>query len=456
MQLWLQFLKWMMKTPIIDFVREYNDKKAIRLHMPGHKGKNLLGFEEYDITEIDGADVLYHSDGIILESEKNASEIFESNTFYSAEGSSLCIRAMLFLAMSKNKSKRPYVLAARNVHKTFVTAASLLDFDVKWLYSKDNLSYHSCHITKEMVENELSSAKELPFAVYLTSPDYLGYIADIKGIALVCRKYNVLLLVDNAHGAYLKFLEKSYHPIDLGADMCCDSAHKTLPAVTGAAYLHISKNIDSYYSLHAKEALGLFASTSPSYLILQSLDYVNLYIANNRNIYIDFCNKLKEVRKQLIDNGFILLGDEDMKLTIDAKKYGYTGNEMSDYLLKNNIVSEFHDEDYLVLMLTPENTDSELLKLKDVLLALPKRKELNRVEFIPKKKETIMSIREATFSLRERVKVEDAINQILADTQVSCPPAIPIVVSGERIDISDVEMFKYYGVDECSIVKNDN
>ena len=94
MQLWLQFLKWMMKTPIIDFVREYNDKKAIRLHMPGHKGKNLLGFEEYDITEIDGADVLYHSDGIILESEKNASEIFESNTFYSAEGSSLCIRAI--------------------------------------------------------------------------------------------------------------------------------------------------------------------------------------------------------------------------------------------------------------------------------------------------------------------------------------------------------------------------
>lgn len=422
--------------------------------MPGHKGKKLLGFEDYDITEIDGADVLYHSDGIILESEKNASLLFSSHTFYSAEGSSLCIRAMLFLAMSKNNSSnKPYILAARNVHKTFVTALALLDLDVKWLYSKDSISYHSCHITKEMVEEELKNSKELPLAVYLTSPDYLGYIADIKGISSVCRKYNILLLVDNAHGAYLKFLNPSLHPIDLGADMCCDSAHKTLPAVTGAAYLHISNNIDGYYSLHAKEALALFASTSPSYLILQSLDYANLYLDNNKDIYNSFCCKLHNIKEELINNGYTIIGDEDIKITIDARKYGYTGNEINDYLLENNIASEFHDNDYIVLMMTPENTDVELNKMKEALLKLNKKEELKRINFIPTIKEASMSIREATFSLRERVKVEDSLGRILADTTVSCPPAIPIVVSGERIDSKDIEMFKYYGIEECTIVK---
>ncbi len=455
MQLWLQFLKWMMKTPIIDFVRQYKDNKSIRLHMPGHKGKKLLGFEEYDITEIDGADVLYHSHGIILESEHNASNLFGFNTFYSTEGSSLCIRAMLFLAMSKNRSSnRNYILAARNVHKTFVTAVALLDLDVKWLYSENNMSYHTCLITKEMVENNLKNAKELPFALYLTSPDYLGNILDIKGIKEVCQKYNVLLLVDNAHGAYLKFLNSSLHPIDLGADMCCDSAHKTLPAVTGASYLHISNNLDDYYSIHAKEALALFASTSPSYLILQSLDYVNFYLEKNKDIYSSFCNKLLKIRNRLANNGYIIIGDEAIKITIDAKKYGYTGDEINAYLLKNNIVSEFHDEDYLVLMLSPLNTDYELDKMTEALLRLNKKEELKKNNLVPTIKEVCMSIREATFSLREKVNVDDALGRILADTTVSCPPAIPIIVSGEKIDSNDIKMFKYYGVKECSIVKN--
>lgn len=83
--------------------------------------------------------------------------------------------------------------------------------------------------------------KRKPAAVYITSPDYLGNLADIGGMSDVCRKYGVLLIVDNAHGAYLHFLPKPEHPLDLGAEMCCDSAHKTLPVLTGGAYLHISQ-----------------------------------------------------------------------------------------------------------------------------------------------------------------------------------------------------------------------
>ena len=128
-----------METPICDFVRAYAESEAIRLHMPGHKGKNLLGLEALDITEIDGADSLYEASGIIQRSEENASRLFGCPTFYSTEGSSQCIRAMLYLAMlhAKERGKRPLIAAGRNAHKTFLTGAALLDLDVRWLYPKN-------------------------------------------------------------------------------------------------------------------------------------------------------------------------------------------------------------------------------------------------------------------------------------------------------------------------------
>lgn len=113
-------------------------------------------------------------------------------------------------------------------------------------------SYHRCAVTPEAVKAALSACRAKPAAVYLTSPDYLGNILDIKGIAEICHKAGVPLAVDNAHGAYLKFLPESLHPIDLGADICCDSAHKTLPVITGGAYLHISNSAPPLFAEQAK------------------------------------------------------------------------------------------------------------------------------------------------------------------------------------------------------------
>ena len=266
-----------MRTPIADFVKEYAEKKMTRFHMPGHKGKSFLGCEAYDITEVKGADALYEADGIIAESEANAAEAFGTErTVFSTEGSSQCIRAMLHLAVHyKKHCGKPYVLAARNVHKAFLYSAALVDFDVEWLFSAEMHSLCSCKITPEQIEAVLSQKEEMPAAVYLTSPDYLGGQADIKAIADVCHKYGTILAVDNAHGAYLHFLEEKQHPIDLGADICCDSAHKTLPVLTGGAYLQISKTAPEYFAKHAKQVMALYGSTSPSYLILSSLDLCN-------------------------------------------------------------------------------------------------------------------------------------------------------------------------------------
>ena len=276
-----------MKTPIYNFVQKYADSNFSRFHMPGHKGTDFTGCEQYDITEINGADVLYMSEGIIKESEDNAASLFcTAKTFYSTEGSSHAIRAMLGAVATLKKGKRPLVLASRNVHKAFIYACAVLDIDVEWIYPRDFTHLCSCEILTADVEKALTDCKQKPDAIYITSPDYLGNIADIATIGNVCDAHNILLLVDNAHGAYLHFLPDVYstekgHPIQLGAHICCDSAHKTLPVLTGGAYLHFSAKCPAEYIDAAQKMLRVFATTSPSYLVLQSLDWCNGYLADD-------------------------------------------------------------------------------------------------------------------------------------------------------------------------------
>jgi len=445
-----------MNTPICDFVNNYINNNPLRLHMPGHKGKSFLGMEKYDITEICGADSLYEADGIIRESEENASELFGCSTFYSTEGSSLCIRAMLHLALAygKENGKKPVVLAGRNAHKTFISTAALLDFDVHWLYGKNNESYLTCHIDTDYVERVLSSYTEKPVALYLTSPDYLGNVMDIKGIAQVCHKHNVLLLVDNAHGAYMKFLKVSRHPVCLGADMCCDSAHKTLPVLTGGAYLHISKNAPEMFKQQAKNALALFGSTSPSYLILQSLDYANKYISDGYTEKLaDFAVEADCLKNRLLQYGYNFVGDEPMKLTIDANAYGYTGVELAEKLKEKNIVCEFADPDYVVLMLSIETGEKGLLEIEEA-LKIEKKSPVEKSPVSVVKAEKVMSPREAMLSPKKELLISDCCGRVLADASVGCPPAVPIVVCGERIDGRAIECFKYYGIEKCVVVKS--
>jgi len=442
-------------TPVWDFVSAYKNSNAVRLHMPGHKGKNVLGLESFDITEIDGADSLFEADGIIAQSEKNLSGIYGTKaSFYSTEGSSLCIRAMLYTALKVGKEKgKTKIVAARNVHKTFVYAMAMLDFETVWMYGNDSNLY-SCKITADDVETALSQNNDIG-AVYLTSPDYLGNVLDIKAISEVCRKHDVPLVVDNAHGAYLKFLKPSRHPVDLGADMCCDSAHKTLPVLTGGAYLHVSKNSKYGFEEHIKNALALFASTSPSYLIMASLDKANETLCGTFAEDVHTMAELVKTAKTALKTAdFTVCGDEELKITLRTKNKGFYGSEIADILRQNDIVPEAYDKDHVVLMLSPSNTVDDVKHLIKLLTSiLSKQPIYEAVPHIPVS-DCKMTARQAVMSMSELAHVDDCEGRILSSPSVSCPPAIPIAVCGEMLTKEHVDLFKYYGIKNIDVVKD--
>lgn len=472
-----------MTTPIVDFVRSYAKSGTARLHMPGHKGQSLLGFEPLDITEICGADELYAPEGIIAESEANATRLFgTAHSYYSTEGSSQCIRAMLFLALqgAPQNGRRPVLLAARNAHKALLYAAALLDFDIRWLWPSAQAegALCSCPVTAEALTGALHAMAQQgisPFGVYVTSPDYLGGVQDIPALAAVCRAQGVPLLVDNAHGAYLRFLPQNCHPIAQGAAMCCDSAHKTLPVVTGGAYLHLGENAPVQEEAAVRGALALFGSTSPSYLILQSLDACNRQLTESYPAGLQWCcSRLSALRGELnaaaqaagcpvplvLDGP----GREPLKLTLDAAALGMTGTALADALRGGQLECEYADPRYVVLMFTPCNPPEDYARLRTVLRQclhglpaagrLPQPEELaGEFMALAQQARAHCTIRQAVFAPQERIPVQQALGRICAMPTVSCPPAIPIAVSGEEITPAALELMQRYGVTEVSVLR---
>lgn len=442
--------------------------------MPGHKGQGPLGVEALDLTEVKGADSLYEAEGIIAESEANAAKLFGTRyTFYSAGGSSEGVKAMCLLAVrnfQKENVGNGTILAGRNAHKSFLQACQLIRFDVRWLPSEDeNYSLCRCTVTPEGLAEQLTCLREeqVPLAaVYVTSPDYLGNMLDIEGLARVAHQYKIPLLVDNAHGAYLRFLPDPLHPMLLGADACTDSAHKTLPVLTGGAYLHIGKQAPEGFEDSAREAMCLFGSTSPSYLILQSLDLCNEWLSKQaKKSFSKTAERVEDVKQRLRAEGLRLLGDEPLKVTIDCVTSGLESGELfADRLRDFGIECEYADREVVVLMFSPQNTDDDYENLS---IAVHMLMQVERMRQAPRELKTdsgepflpnllplaVKRPYEVLLLPVERVPVEKSVGRIAADTAMGCPPAILPVVPGEKIDAHVVEILKYYGKKELAVLK---
>lgn len=451
-----------MNTPIADFCKEYAGNDISRLHMPGHKGQGPLGVEAIDLTEVKGADSLYEADGIIAESERNAASLFGArHTFYSCGGSSQSIKTMCLLAVrhfAKEHAERPTILAGRNAHKSFVHASQLIGFDVRWIASEEErYSLCRCTITPDGLTKQLlllQNEQDLPAAVFVTSPDYLGNMLDLRGLAEACRAFGVPLLVDNAHGAYLKFLPEDRHPITLGADACADSAHKTLPVLTGGGYLHIGPEAPDGFETTARDAMAMFGSTSPSYLILQSLDLCNAWLAeSSAEAFAEAENRVSILKEVIASRGLRMMGEEPLKLTIDCAASGLEpGTVVADTFLDFGVECEYADRDTIVFMFSPQNTPQDYAKLERATRLLSPGILGMHLPADPLP-ETVFQPYEVLQKPTEELPIEDSVGRICADVRIGCPPAVLPVVPGERIDEATVRNLRNYGIRTITVLK---
>lgn len=442
----------MVNTPIYDYLMQYAHSNQLRMHMPGHKGKGLdhwlAAAYPLDITEICGADSLFEADGIIAESENNAAVLFGAGaTLYSAGGSTLCIQAMLMQMKREGRT----ILAGRNVHRSMLNTCILLDLPVRWMYPKDGMLLSGA-ISAQSVQFALANCKS-PACVYITTPDYLGTIADIKAIATICARHNARLIVDNAHGAHLAFIQPSLHPIALGADFCCDSYHKMLPALTGAACLHCKNPADAPL---LRSAMAMFGSTSPSYLILASIDLCNRYLDMQvRHDIATVARRLERMRNHLRNQFHFRQGDP-FHICICAGESGYRGTNLAAWLTTQGIMYEYADADFVVMLCSPTTPLQDIDTLQTVLEHCNLPRTVNPLQYEPPKSPTLFAKLppyEAAAQPSEIVPIHQAVGRICAMTQPPCPPAVPIAICGEILDDTAISLLLHYGVTEIAVIQ---
>lgn len=425
------------ETPIHDFLEKYASGGAVRLHMPG--GKGLV--YPHDITEIDGADVLYECDGVIRRSEENAAELFGAGAVcYSCGGSTLAIQSMLAAACAVTGKRT--IAAGRCSHRSLISAAVLLGLNINYIYPDE---FPGGVVTPEAVGAAIDSDTA---AVFVNSVDYLGGQPDIAGTAAVCRERGVLLLADNAHGAYKVFTGD--HPISLGADMTADSAHKTLPAITGCAYVHLA---DKLMKPEIKSAMALFGSSSPSYLMLESLDLCNRYIAEKRDEALAAIRRVRELKALFREEGVPMRESDDMRITIDANALGYTGAEYAELMRREGAECEMGGERYTVLLFSVVQPAADMVRTAEIIRKIPRREPIAPRSIPVIRAERVMSPREAMFAPTELTPIELSAGRICADIKSPCPPCVPVVMPGERITGETAAIMKSYGIDALKTVR---
>lgn len=438
---------------LYEKLKRYNEKGYSSFHTPGHKCSGFFdgSIIDLDLTELPDTYALFEAEGIIKEEETLFSELYGSAaSFISAGGCTLAIQAMIRTAYSPGGK----ILCARNAHRSAVNAMALLGIDPVWLYPKGTKNYTG-RIDPADVERELEACPSIK-ACYITSPSYYGEISDIRSIADICHRYGVILLVDNAHGSHLAFMKENMHPLYLGADMTACSLHKTMPVMTGGALLNVrTKELAE----NAKEYMSLFASTSPSYVIMSSLSLCAEYMISGkgREDYLR-CEEEVGILKKLAAEKGISSPDglcDPLRFTLDTAKAGLAGeSKQQEFFHRHNIECEFCDGENAVLIFTPFNSKKDFDRVRSAIneLGKNKAKEVCRKSFTEKPPEKVMTLRQAVLSPSEKIPVRDSAGRIASDTACPCPPGVPLIMPGERIDEDIAHRMEKSGIAEISVI----
>ena len=440
-------------TPLYTALLEHQRKSRSPFHTPGHKSSPLAlppGLLSLDYTELPDTDSLYEADGPILAAEQAAARLFGvPRTLFSAGGCTLCIQAMLRLAAPHGGK----VVFGRVLHRSAVSAMALLGLTPVWVMPRaDAGGGLPGRVAAEDVEDALRRNPDAK-AVFLTSPDYYGVLSDIRAISAVCRAHGVPLLVDNAHGTHLRFLKRDLHPVSLGASASACSAHKTLPVLTGGAWLNLA---DRSLIPGAKEAMALFGSTSPSYPVMASLDLCRAWLEEHgRAAFSALEERVGRVRRLADQSGFPSPEGpcDPVRLTLRTAKAGIRGTDAAEQLRERGVEPEFADAAQVVLIPSPFNTEGDFARLERALPALRRGGELPVPAALPPLPEAAVSPREAVFARHEEIPLSRAAGRVAADIACPCPPGVPAVMPGEKITAEAAEFLSGYGFFTVKVIK---
>ena len=400
-----------MNTPLYHALTAFSDTNPLRMHMPGHKGKGLPGWERLariDFTELPPTGNLYEAGGAIAEAESLWAKAFGMQECLMLTcGSTQGIHSALTLTCSIGST----LLADRNCHRSVYHTMALLDLTPVYLMEK----------TPQGVEKILENAPEIK-TVCITSPDYYGTLYDVTGISEVCHRFGAKLVVDGAHGAHLPFMGIDHYR---GADLVVCSAHKTLPAMGQAALLFSG---GAYTGDDLRRVASIHGTSSPSYPILASMDLARTWMESREGqvCYGTACRRVKELRKK-----FPALDGENLdpgRLTLRVKD----GYEVERLLQEQGIWPEMADRGHVVFIVTGADSKEDLDRLEQALEKLDLQRDTDAYP-MPPQPEIVLRPRQALFAPTRTISLEESEGCISACQIAPYPPGVPVVAPGEVI-----------------------
>lgn len=428
-------------------------------HVPGHKYGNAqknCGYAgamclQWDTTEIPGTDNLHDAAGIIKEAQERASVIYGSReSYFLINGTTAGILAMILAAIEPGEK----LLMGRDCHQSAFHGAWLAQADICWMMPDfDNSTYMNIGYTKERVEEALRKTPDIK-AVLITYPTYFGLCSDIVGIGAVCRSHGVMLLVDEAHGAHFP-LSSSLPPTALaaGADICVQSTHKTLPAMTQASLLHVGSGRIDRDKL--RWMLRMVQSSSPSYVLMDSLDQaVEMMGVCGPSQMAGLLDDLEALRVRLsVLPGLMESADtwrgkggitdfDPTKILLNASQIGFSGAALSEALCERfGIQMELSTPGHVLGIATIGNDKADLAALGDALLCIGDNTEKRQLQKMPDWNYRVpkrhKGWREAYSMRKTEIALEQSLGMTAGEMIVPYPPGIPLLVPGEKIE-SDV------------------
>ncbi|WP_373899503.1 aminotransferase class I/II-fold pyridoxal phosphate-dependent enzyme [Haloimpatiens sp. FM7315] len=452
----------MSRLPLLEGVLKYIKEDNSCFCMPGHKaGKGFLiddigrtfleKLAKFDVTEVAGLDNLHSPEGIIKEAEKLLSEYYGSQkSYFLVNGSTSGNLSMIFSSFNEGDK----VIVERNCHRSIFNAIIMRKLRPVYVKNKVNEKYNA-PLSLDM-EHFLLTIKENKDAkgIIITYPNYYGICADLKAIIKTAKRYKMMVLVDSAHGAHFGVHENlPKQALSLGADMVVMSSHKTLASFTQTAYLHVGKGIDlkkvDFY-------VSAFLSTSPSYILMCSMDYARYYLEKYGFIEYEKLIKLSLYYSEKINKleKFHVITPKDIGQTLttmDITRFiinvgkGYSGHKLLAYLRNKKIQCEMSDSENVVLIFSPSNNRDEFEKLYRVLEGCDKTLLKENYKEIMLSEIPFMKLLPYEAILKDNIEVKlvDAKGKISGKSIVPYPPGIPLVMPGEIISSDVIDVIKY-------------